>query len=63
MAKGAMIGAGSLVFAKTLMEDFLGTLKEIRDMTSEMLEAQRPVPTEPALAIANRFGKLAEVKA
>ncbi|HTZ51535.1 MAG TPA: alpha-glucosidase/alpha-galactosidase, partial [Spirochaetia bacterium] len=25
MAKIAMIGAGSLVFAKTLMEDFLGT--------------------------------------
>jgi alpha-galactosidase len=64
------------------------TLKEIRDMTSEMLEAQRawlpqyagrtvhsvqtisiprdvkrqPVPTDPALAIANRFGRLAEVK-
>ncbi len=63
------------------------TLKEIRDMTSEMLEAQRkwlpqfegrkvravpdivvpkdvkrqPVPTDPALAIANRFGKLAQV--
>ena len=65
------------------------TLKEIRDMTSEMLEAQRAwlpqyagrkvkpvqiisipkdvkrqaVPVDPALAIANRFGKLAEVKA
>jgi alpha-galactosidase len=64
------------------------TLKEIRDMTSEMLEAERawlpqyagkkmrpvslisvpknvqrqPVPTDPALAIANRFGKLAEAK-
>ena len=25
MAEIAMIGAGSLVFAKTLMEDFLGT--------------------------------------
>ena len=62
------------------------TLKEIRDMTSEMLEAQRAwlpqfegrklravpiisvpkdvkrqsVPLDPALAIANRFGKLAE---
>lgn len=62
------------------------TLKEIRDMTSEMLEAQRKwlpqfgeesvksmpsidipdditpvdVPLDPALAIANRFGKLAE---
>ncbi|MBN2301367.1 MAG: alpha-galactosidase [Lentisphaerae bacterium] len=61
------------------------TLKEIRDMTSEMLEAQREwlpqfkgravmntpainiptnvkrvqVPLDPALAIANRFGKLA----
>ena len=64
------------------------TLKEIRDMTSELLEAERAwlpqfagkkvravqtitvprdvkrqaVPTDPALAIANRFGKLAEVK-
>jgi alpha-galactosidase len=64
------------------------TLKEIRDMTAEMLEAQRawlpqyagrkvnpvqtisipkdvkrqPVPTDPALAIANRFGRLAEAK-
>ena len=62
------------------------TLKEIRDMTAEMLEAEarwlpqfagkalRPVPTiiipkdvrrrevplDPALAIANRFGKLAK---
>jgi alpha-galactosidase len=62
------------------------TLKEIRDMVSEMLEAQRQwlpqfegrsvrptptidvpkdvkrvdVPLDPALAIANRFGKLAE---
>jgi len=61
------------------------TLKEIRDMTTEMLEAQRDllpmfddesveqkpaivmpsdlkpvdVPVDPALAIANRFGKLA----
>ena len=61
------------------------TLKEIRDMTSEMLEAQRKylpqfagktikpvpiisipanvqrqdVPVDPALAIANRFSKLA----
>jgi alpha-galactosidase len=24
--------------------------------------ARQPVPTDPALAIANRFGKLAEVK-
>jgi alpha-galactosidase len=64
------------------------TLKEIRDMTSDLLEAQRAwlpqfagkkvravqaitvprdvkrqaVPTDPALAIANRFGKLAEMK-
>lgn len=64
------------------------TLKEIREMASEMLEAQRPwlpqfegksirpvpticipanvqpiaVPTDPALAIANRFGKLASQK-
>jgi len=64
------------------------TLKEIRDMTAEMLEAQKqwlpqfegktlkPVPTisipenveraevplDPALAIANRFVRLAEVK-
>jgi alpha-galactosidase len=63
------------------------TLKEIREMTAEMLEAQRhwlpqfagravrpvpaiaipknvarqPVPVDPALAIANRFGKLAQV--
>ena len=62
------------------------TLKEVRDMVSEMLEAQRQwlpqfegeavrstptidipegiarvdVPLDPALAIANRFGKLAE---
>lgn len=62
------------------------TLREIRDMTSEMLEAQREwlpqfgdktvrptpeikipgnvkraeVPLDPALAIANRFGKLAQ---
>ncbi|NOZ19844.1 MAG: alpha-galactosidase [Planctomycetes bacterium] len=62
------------------------TLKEIRDMTAEMLEAQREwlpqfegkslrptptidipegiqrvdVPLDPALAIANRFGELAE---
>jgi alpha-galactosidase len=64
------------------------TLKEIRDMTAEMLEAEREwlpqfegktlapaptidipegtvgvdVPLDPALAIANRFGKLAEQK-
>ncbi|HUX52613.1 MAG TPA: alpha-galactosidase [Spirochaetia bacterium] len=63
------------------------TLKEIREMTSEMLEAQRTwlpqftgkrvrevptisipadvkrrgVPTDPALAVANRFTRLAEV--
>ncbi|HUX21930.1 MAG TPA: alpha-glucosidase/alpha-galactosidase, partial [Spirochaetia bacterium] len=63
------------------------TLKEIREMTSEMLEAQRAwlpqyagkkvrevptisipkgverrqVPTDPALAVANRFTRLAEV--
>lgn len=63
------------------------TLKEIRDMTAEMLDAQRPwlpqftgrsvrpvptisipqnvkrreVPTDPALAVANRFSRLAEV--
>ena len=64
------------------------TLKEIREMTAEMLEAQRKwlpqfagkklrsrsrpspfrkdvkrqeVPVDPALAIANRFGKLAQV--
>jgi alpha-galactosidase len=62
------------------------SLKEIREMVSEMLEAQRQwlpqykgksvrptptieipmdvktveVPLDPALAIANRFGKLAE---
>jgi alpha-galactosidase len=62
------------------------TLREIREMTAEMLEAQRPylpqfdgrsvrpvpaiaipknvkrreVPVDPALAIANRFGKLAK---
>jgi alpha-galactosidase len=62
------------------------TLREIREMVSEMLEAQRQwlpqfagrsvrptpaieipadvkpveVPLDPALAIANRFGKLAE---
>lgn len=98
MAKIAMIGAGSLVFCKTLMSDFLATpaldpltaavltLDEIRRMTSEMLTAEakhlpqftgrslRPVPAisipknlerqevpvDPALAIANRFGKLAQ---
>jgi alpha-galactosidase len=64
------------------------TLKEIRDMTGEMLEAQRQwlpqfkgkklmavpavsvpknvkrvaVPTDPALAVANRFGELATRK-
>ncbi len=64
------------------------TLKEIRDMCSEMLEAQRewlphfqglrirptptisippgtqpvPVPLDPALAVANRFGELLERK-
>jgi alpha-galactosidase len=64
------------------------TLREIRDMTSEMLEAERPwlpqfegrtvrivpaifiprdvqrqpVPLDPALAIANRFVRLAEAK-
>jgi alpha-galactosidase len=63
------------------------TLKEIRDMTDEMLKAEarwlpqfagktlrpvpaihipknvqrREVPLDPALAIANRFGKLARV--
>jgi len=62
------------------------TLKEIRDMVAEMLEAERKylpqfankklrtlpaisvpknvvrqdVPLDPALAIANRFGKLAK---
>jgi alpha-galactosidase len=64
------------------------TLKEIRDLCTEMLEAQRPwlpqfegkhirptptvsippgckpvdVPTDPALAVANRFGKLISQK-
>ncbi len=113
-----MIGAGSLVFGKTLMSDFLATpalagseyrlmarthtrldkmkhfvdrmviktLDEIRRMTAEMLEAQakhlpqfagktlrkvpaisipadvvrQEVPVDPALAIANRFAKLAQ---
>lgn len=89
--EAALAGDPELLFQAVALDPLTAaglTLKEIRDMTSEMLEAQRawlpqyagrkvhavpsisipqnvkrqPVPTDPALAIANRFGRLAEAK-
>jgi alpha-galactosidase len=86
-----MTGDPELLFSAIAMDPLTAaalSLKQIRDMTSELLEAQRellsqfggkslrptpsiatpantvgvPVPLDPALAIANRFGKLATQK-
>jgi len=87
-AEAALTGDPELLMQAIAMDPLTSavcTLKEIREMTAEMLEAQRPwlpemgqakltprpaieipegltpvdVPVDPALAIANRFGKLA----
>lgn len=89
--EAAMQGDPELLFSAIAMDPLTAavlSLKEIRDMTIEMMEAQRPhlpqfdgkslrpvhpiatppqtvgvpVPLDPALAIANRFGKLAAQK-
>ncbi|MDF2722214.1 MAG: hypothetical protein K0Q59_1889 [Paenibacillus sp.] len=89
--EAAMTGDPELLFSAIAMDPLTAaalSLKQIRDMTSELLEAQRellpqfggkslrptpsiatpantvgvPVPLDPALAIANRFGKLATQK-
>jgi alpha-galactosidase len=89
--EAALSGDPELVVAAIAMDPLTSsvlTLKEIRDMTTEMLEAQakylpkfgskRPrkvptvsiptgtkgvvVPLDPALAVANRFGKLIDSK-
>jgi alpha-galactosidase len=88
-AEAAVKGDPELLFAAVAADPLTSavlTLKEIRDMVSDMLESQRrwlpqyegksvrkinviptplgtvgvPVPLDPALATANRFGKLAE---
>jgi len=90
--QAALAGDGELAMQAVALDPLTGavlTLKEIREMTAEMLEAEREylpqfkgrmlrpvpevkipkktvgveVPLDPALAIANRFGKLASVKA
>ena len=58
MAKIAMIGAGSLVFCKTLMSDFLATPA----LAGSEFRQDYEIPLDPALAIANRFMKLAGVQ-
>jgi alpha-galactosidase len=87
----ALTGDPELVVAAIAMDPLAGavlTLKEIRDMTIEMMDGEerylprfgkkRPrkvhavnipkdtkgvsVPLDPALAVANRFGKLFESK-
>jgi alpha-galactosidase len=87
-AKAALTGDPEMLMQAVALDPLTSavlTLKEIRDMVNEMLEAQRKwlpqfknktirktpvikipknvkraqVPLDPALAIANRFGKLA----